>query len=282
MPNALNPNDNFTSSGESAMDRQLRQIRPYDERVGNGPLPPGIRGAANAAYVRTPQSDELSTTRLNAMLAGNSPYITGARQRGIEQSNSRGLLNSAAAAGNAERAAISAAQPFALQEAEAFGSAASDNQQYLNQLALAAQERSTAEQNAAASRAAASERDALRLQLQREDLAFRGEQAGLDRSHQNYRDYTGYQYEDRLDAGRQGRASRYARQEYAFRTGVDMRAQRQNLRQALIERAMEDPELWSPEDIEAFDAVTGSWLDETTMGFDDWYSQNFDYDWGDW
>jgi hypothetical protein len=281
MPNALNPYDNFTGSGGSSLDRNLQQVRPYDERVGNGPLPPGIQGAANAAYVRTPQANELSGTRISALLASDNPYMRNAQQRGLEVAGRRGLLNSSMAAGSAQRSAIEAAAPLALQEAGVFEGAASDNQQYLNQLALAAQERSTAEENRRAALAAGGERDATRLQMQREDLAFRGEQSGLDRSHQNYRDYTGFNYQDRLNSGNQARASQYANQEYAFRTGVDMRAGRYNLRQALIQRAIEDPELWTPEDIEGFDAVTGSWLDETTMGFDDWYSNNFDYDWGD-
>lgn len=52
------------------------------------------------------------TDNINNLLGSNSRYIQNARQRGLEQANSRGMLNSSMSAGNAERAAIEAAQPI--------------------------------------------------------------------------------------------------------------------------------------------------------------------------
>lgn len=66
---------------------------------------------------RTITSDETVSGRLNALLSGGSPYVESARNRGIEQANQRGLINSSLAAGTAERAAIDAALPIAQQDA---------------------------------------------------------------------------------------------------------------------------------------------------------------------
>ena len=62
-----------------------------------------------------PAETEMSVARLNSMLASDSPYLASARQRAQEQMQSRGLANSSLALGAGERAAIDAAQPFALQ-----------------------------------------------------------------------------------------------------------------------------------------------------------------------
>lgn len=160
----------------------------YDSRIGNAPLPPGMQGTADRAYTRTPQQNELSSWQLNQLVDQNNPYIQQARQQAVEQANSRGGLNSSIAAGNAQRAAIEAAAPFAMQNAGAFGQAAGDNQQYLNQMAqlqnqLSSQER-IAQENRNAAGAGAAEQARAALQLQRERLAFEGEQQGLDRTHQ--------------------------------------------------------------------------------------------------
>lgn len=57
--------------------------------------------------------------RLQGLLDTDNPYIQQARTQAMEQANSRGLLNSSIAAGNAQRAAIEAAMPIAQQDAEA-------------------------------------------------------------------------------------------------------------------------------------------------------------------
>jgi hypothetical protein len=187
------------------------------------------------------------------------------------------MLNSAAAAGAAERAAIDAAQPLALQEANAFGQAAGQNLEYLNQMALegAREDRAALDRIAAmdAARTAAGNQ----LQLQRERLAFEGEQRGLDRQHQVYRDQWGYRY----DLGRDNNRARNQRQDYAFRTRVDMNTNRQVFFNSLMRAALENPELYTPEDVAGFMATFDPYFDEMEANFDDFYFDEFgDYDFG--
>lgn len=54
----------------------------------------------------------VTTDNLNNLLGSESPYIQNARRRGLEQANSRGMLNSSIAAGASERAAIESAMPI--------------------------------------------------------------------------------------------------------------------------------------------------------------------------
>lgn len=271
MAFTTNSNGNVTSSS------QYGQRRPYDPTVGNGALPGGFRGAANRAYVRDVQGDELSSNRISAILAASNPYITNARQRGVEQAASRGMLNSAAAAGSAERSAIEAASPLALQEANAFGTAAGQNLDYLNQMALEGARDDRAEIDRIMSMEAARTAAGNQLQLQRERLAFEGEQSGLDRTHQNYRDYTGYRYA----TGRDNNAARNQRQDYAFRTGVDLRASRYAFRNGLMQAAIEDPELFTPEDVAGIMGAFDGYFDEMDAEFGDFYDFEFgDFDFG--
>lgn len=72
--------------------------------------------AWNAQGKWTPEDDSV-TTKLNGLLASDSPYIAQARQAGVRDAGKRGLLNSSIAAGSAENAAIAAAAPIASQEA---------------------------------------------------------------------------------------------------------------------------------------------------------------------
>jgi len=64
------------------------------------------------------QTDEADTSagRLDQMLESGSPLMQRARTQGMQQANSRGLLNSSMAAGAAQGAMIDRAQPFALQD----------------------------------------------------------------------------------------------------------------------------------------------------------------------
>lgn len=160
----------------------------YNNQIGNNPLPSGFQGTVNKAYTRTPQQNELVSHQLTGLLASDSPYIQNARQSGIEQAASRGMLNSSLAAGNSQREAIAAGMPIAAADAGAFGTAASENLGYLNQMAqqeaqISGQER-IANANRQAAGANAASDSAAALQRQREALAFQGEQAGLDRNQQ--------------------------------------------------------------------------------------------------
>lgn len=159
----------------------------FDPRIGGGALPPGIQGTANRAYTRQVQPDELSGNQITGLLSQANPYIANARQRGMEQAASRGLLNSSASAGAAERSAIEAAAPLALQQAGAFGTAAGQNLDALNQMGLAQLQAASANQTAGMAANAAIEQANIgrlgALERQRENLAFSGEQSQLGRQH---------------------------------------------------------------------------------------------------
>jgi hypothetical protein len=164
----------------------------FNPQVGNGALPQGIQGSANRAYTRDVTQNELSGNQMTGLLAQGGQYIGNARQRGLEQAASRGLLNSSAASGSAERAAIEAAMPMALQQANAYEQAAGQNLQYLNQY-LSNDQNNSAQLNAAQMAAGAQSasdwaRAQSALQLQREQNAFGGEQNQLDRQQQVGRD----------------------------------------------------------------------------------------------
>lgn len=160
----------------------------YDPRIGNNPLPAGTQGTANRAYTHNPQERELVSNQLTGLLAQDNPYIRNARLRANEASASRGLLNSSMAMGNAERAAIESALPIAQADAARFGQSAESNLGYLNQMAQQEAQISAQERIANANRDAASANSqadsAARLQLQREALAYQGEQSALDRAQQ--------------------------------------------------------------------------------------------------
>jgi hypothetical protein len=171
----------------------------------------GIQGTDGRSYTRNVGQSEVATNHLNDMLSGNSKYIQNARQRGIESAARRGLMNSSIAAGNAERAAIESASPFAMQAADAYGRAQTENLGYLNQNLMqerdianeVLKERMAAEAQAGAGRdiAAAMEQEAQnRYRMFTENLAFEGEQRGLDRAHDFGISDMGY----RQDLGRMG------------------------------------------------------------------------------
>lgn len=160
---------------------------PYDNRVGGGRLPGGMWGSQNRAYVRDVQGNETVSQQLNQLTSQNSPYIQQHRQQAMAGANARGMANTGLAAALSQRAAIGAALPIAQQDAATYLQTASENQRWLNERAnnrdqLAASQASARGARAAAERQA--EIDARnRLQLQRENLAYQGEQAGLGRLH---------------------------------------------------------------------------------------------------
>ena len=82
--------------------------------------------------------DMLVEKRLNGLLAANSPLIQQARAKAAQAANSRGLLNSALAAGMGEEAAISQALPIATTDANTFFRQAVANQEAQNAASIAA------------------------------------------------------------------------------------------------------------------------------------------------
>lgn len=107
--------------------------------IGNNPPVAGLGAASvgdfrgvfgegdRGAVTRTVQGNELSGNQLNDLIRGNSQYIQNARLAANEQSAERGMLMSSVAAGASQRAAIDAAQPLAMQQADAYGRTASEN-----------------------------------------------------------------------------------------------------------------------------------------------------------
>lgn len=163
---------------------------------------PNLQGADNRGYVRQVQGNETVSGQLTGLLDQENPYIQNARQRGIEQANSRGNINSSIAAGNSQRAAIESALPIAQQDAATYSQTAGQNQDAMNQNLM--QERDIANRVMLDREGRLDELEKARLAADvqrygidvgmagdREQRAFLGEQQGLDRAHQF--GMTGYQ-----------------------------------------------------------------------------------------
>lgn len=163
---------------------------PYDNRIGNGGLPQGIWGAANRAYTRDVQPNELVSNQLNQITDQNGSYIQQARQQAAALANARGLGNSSYAMGNAQGAAIRAALPIAQANAQSYQDAAGQNLQWLNQVGMNNANNNTSMTNASLAANTQSEiarnQELAALQRQRENLGYEGEQAGLNRAFQQY------------------------------------------------------------------------------------------------
>lgn len=192
-------------TGSSSGSWSYGPANPYNSNIGNGALPQGFWGSQNRAYTRNTQGNELVSNQMNGLLAQNSPYIQDARRQGYEYANSRGGLNSSIAAGAAQRSAIQAGLPIAQGDATAYQNTAAQNQQWLNQQQMALEANAAsmhnADTSAGAQLSAAMYGDDTRLQMQRENLAYGGEQAGLDRSFQDY--MLGRGYQNNLGLGQQ-------------------------------------------------------------------------------
>lgn len=153
----------------------------YDPRIGNSALPAGIQGTANRAYTRDVQGSELAQNQINQITSQNSPLMRNAQMRGTRMANSRGMINSTMAGEAAQNAVIESAMPLALQDARAYQEAAGQNLQYLNQRDIANMNDQTNREAAWSASAAAQLQAESALQRQRENLAYEGEQAELQR-----------------------------------------------------------------------------------------------------
>lgn len=154
----------------------------------------GLKGTDGRGYTRQVGTNEIASTHLNQMLDSNDPYMQNARKRGLETAARRGMLNSSIAAGNSQRAAIEAASPFAMQAADTYGRAQTENLGYMNQNLINEREigNKVLAERLMAEAAAGSGRDAVaaaeaaaqnQYRMFQEGLAFDGEQRGLDRAH---------------------------------------------------------------------------------------------------
>jgi len=153
----------------------------YDPRIGNNALPAGIQGTANRAYTRDVQGSELAQNQMNQITSQNSPLMRNARMQGARLANSHGMLNSSMAGEASQNAVIQNAMPMALQDAQAYQTAAGQNLQYLNQRDIANMNDQTNREAAWSASAAAQLQAESALQRQRENLAYEGEQAELQR-----------------------------------------------------------------------------------------------------
>ena len=176
---------------------------PYDNRIGAGGLPSGIFGSANRAYVGQQPGNQSSFGLVNRYTASSSPMIRQAENKAANQAASRGLLNSSIAAGAGRAAAIDAAGQFASQDSAQNTQLMLKNIDVLNEQAgnqaMADMQRTMSGAFADANNAQAEMDRQTRLQLQREALAFEGEQGQLGRIHE-------------ADIGRQG---------YGFQRGLN-------------------------------------------------------------
>ena len=119
-----------------------------NNRQSSAPLPTGFWASQGGAFTRSVQPNELTSTNLNSLIAGNSDYIQQARNGAMAAAAARGLGNSSYASGNAQGAAIRAALPIAQADAQAYGDAAHQNEDVLNQILAANNQNSTSRANA--------------------------------------------------------------------------------------------------------------------------------------
>jgi len=117
----------------SQAQANLGQGRGAGLQVWNGPA--GLNDAG--AHWRNVQDNELSGTRLAGLLDRGGSYIQGARSRVGRAAAARGAFNTNQALAEGEAAAIDRAGEFAMQEANAFGTAAQQNQDAFNQMRIA-------------------------------------------------------------------------------------------------------------------------------------------------
>lgn len=88
------------------------------------------------AVTREVKPEETVQHLLAKILDENSPLLQRARSKALETMNTRGLLNSSMAVGAAQAALYDVARPIAEFDANVYGQAARDNQNFLNQIAM--------------------------------------------------------------------------------------------------------------------------------------------------
>lgn len=146
----------------------------------------GVQLGANQAWHYNPPTEHLVRGQMKILRDENGDYMKQSKQGAMELANARGQANSSYAAGAAQRAAIDAALPIASQDSETLTKIGLTNAQNSQQQALIDAQRAAASSQGGGQivydMTGAEEADRqLQLQLQRERLAFEGEQAGLDR-----------------------------------------------------------------------------------------------------
>jgi hypothetical protein len=226
---------NYTQTGGGTPGTLNSRGLFYQPNVPRNSQAGGIQGSDGRAYTGNVQGNELVERRLGTMLnRGDSSYLENARMRGLQAAARRGLGNSSIAAGSSERSAIEAAMPIAQADAQTYLQTRMQNQQDLNQNLM--QERDIANRMLEAEynrEMSSSQRDQdradafharqLQLQMQRENLAFEGEQQGLSRQQQEMMSRLGFSQQLGLneqgfgfDLGRMGAQNQYALQQMGY------------------------------------------------------------------
>jgi hypothetical protein len=201
----------------------------YSYRGSYGNLPAGITNAGdgrNSAYTREVQPNELVSNQLQGLLDSNSPYMQNARMAGLNQANSRGLLNSSIAAGSSQAAAIGAGMPIAAADAAAYGGAAGQNLDALNAILKTNLDNRAGLDIANVGAGASMYGADLQLRNQREQRDYLGQQAGLDRGYGDYMEQMRFGNSLRRDA---------------FNLGGNLLQQNNQFRQNAYLSAMDNP-----------------------------------------
>lgn len=150
----------------------------------------GIQAGQGGVYVYNPPEEHLVAGRLRQLQSRDNPLVQRARADAARRANARGDINSSYAAGAAEGAVFDAMLPVAQQDSDTLTRVNIQNADAARQMAIAEAQARAAEGSAAVGATlAAAERDNalaardLQLQMQRERLAFEGEQSGYGREH---------------------------------------------------------------------------------------------------
>jgi len=160
----------------------------FQQNLGPG-LMSGISTTGGGVFQYRPPEADLVSGRMQRMRRENDPYMEQSKQGAMELANARGQLNSDYAAGSAQRAAIESALPIAAQDSETLTKIGMMNVQNAQDranrdaqlmMSMGNQGGAVVEDMSAQDREADRQN---RLQLQREALAFEGEQNGLGRGH---------------------------------------------------------------------------------------------------
>lgn len=169
-------------------------------------LPQGTNFSDGRAYTRNVNSNELVANQLQGLLDPNNPYLRQGMNRANRAAANAGMGRSSIAIGNAQAALVDRALPIAQQDASTYAQAAGQNQDALNtnlgqerdirnQILMQQQQIAAGDRSSAANLAAQRYAQDMQLQLQREGLAFQGEQNQLNRLHDFQTTAQGYMFD---------------------------------------------------------------------------------------
>lgn len=143
------------------------------------------------AVVYNPPPEHLVSGQLRQLQSESNPLVRAARERAMRLANARGSIDGSYSAGAAARATIDAMLPVAQQDSATLTNVQMNNLSNIQNAQQAERDRQELlAANLASGYSAAQDREMARreldqrLQMQREALAFEGEQAGYGRQHE--------------------------------------------------------------------------------------------------